>query len=189
MPFPVKTDILDVRQLFKNKKIILNFAIIILAVFLGGSLYSRQNRVNMVIKDKIILESKKNELFKKLTQSEKEIFHYKELLKRRELSQVINRLTRFAQDLDVKVLSVRPEREKDYPIYTKLSVRLSLLAQDYHGIGKFISQLESAPDIFKIDTLNIKSPEEMFIANKEEIPEEKRGLSIDMVITVFMFKG
>jgi Tfp pilus assembly protein PilO len=148
--------------------------------------------MNTIVKDKIILENKKNELLKRLAGSEKRLFDYKEILKKKDNSAIITTISHLAQELGLKILSVKPEREQDFPIYTKSSIRLSILSEGYHRLGDFISKLEASADLYKIEVLNIKPGKAQAVKadiGKKPETEQRLGLSVDIVITKIAFKG
>ena len=193
MPFPVNTNIkIDLDTLLKNKNTILNVALLILVLIISSYIYSWQNRMNAIVKDKIILENKKNELLKRLAGSEKRLFDYKEILKKKDNSAIITTISHLAQELRLKILSVKPEQEQDFPIYTKSSIRLSILSEGFHRLGDFISKLETSADLYKIEVLNIKPGKAQAAkaaTGKKPETEQNLGLSVDIVITRIAFKG
>jgi Tfp pilus assembly protein PilO len=155
LPLPVKIDFSNINdvlnELLKNRKIIINIGLFILTFIVSWQINTKFNKINTALKEQIILERRKNELVDRLINSEKKLLYYKDILKKKETPKIINSLTRLAQESGVKIVSIRPERAKEYAIYAKVPLRLSLHAENFHNIGKFISKLESLSDLYKIE--------------------------------------
>ncbi|MGE5197716.1 MAG: hypothetical protein ACM3IL_04355, partial [Deltaproteobacteria bacterium] len=56
----------------------------------------------------------------------------------------------------VKILSLRPLPEEGFPLYVKYTYDLTLEANSYHAMGKFISKIESSPFIFKVEYISMQ---------------------------------
>ena len=180
---------IDLSSLLKSKKKITNVLIIILAIIIGLNIYSRQNKVNLGIKDKLNLENKRNKLLNKLSASEVMISDYRNLLVNKDLTSVINSINQLARDSRIKIVSVRPQREQDFNIYNKLSVGVFLLAENYHKIGDFISKLESSTDVYKIEALKIIPAKKLSGTIGSGISGDIGNLHIEVIISRFFFKG
>ena len=178
---PSLVDTKNLVKLLKNKKTIINTALVLSVLIISSNIYSRLSRINVKIKDQVVLETKRNNLLKQIAASEKNIAYYKELLKNKEATTVITAVNIFAQDAGLDIASVKPESLADNPIYSKLAIRISILADadSYHKIGDFISKLESSNDLYKVEGFYIRP----------YIQEAERGLSVEIIVSRITFKG
>lgn len=140
----------------KNKNRILNIALIILAFVIASNIYKKQTKEIESLQAKIDLEIKKNGVLKNIGQLEKEINSYKNFLTKKDSNLIMNTIGNIAKEVGVKIVSIRPNLEQSYPDYIKFPFDLVLSASNYHAIGKFISELESHPDVYVIETLGIR---------------------------------
>lgn len=184
MLFPVKGDFnINFSTLLKSRKILINSALIILALIISINTYSRGSRIRTVVKEEVNLETKKNDIMSQIAGTEKKILAYRDLLKERDISLVINNISHIAHDSGLKIIVVKPEHQKDLGVYQLLFAHLTVLAENYHKIGEFISKLESDTGLYKIDYLRIT-------LNERNVPGETNfNLFVDLVITVIIFKG
>ncbi len=195
MPLPVNIKNIDLKDLLKNKTLVLNIVVILSVLVISGYIYSKQNNINRNIKRRILSETESNDLFKQLSTLEKEISHYKEILSKKETSSIINTLSSLVQEAGLSLISIKPEDEQDYDSYIKSSISLKIFSDDYHKIGNFISKLESSSDLYKIVTLNIQShrgrtePELQEEGQGQQERQEKSGLYLELMISRITFKG
>ena len=143
---------------YKNR--VLNIAVIIIALIIAVNIYKSQARAIAALRESKDTELKKNTVLTSLSLSEKDINHYKEVINKKSISSVINKIGNIANEAGVKITSLRPEQEavKDY--YLKYPFALSVKAKTYHEIGRFISKLEAHPDIYMVELIEIKNEAE-----------------------------
>jgi Tfp pilus assembly protein PilO len=164
-----------------NKNIILNFIIIIIALSFAYNLYKNEQKNLALLKEKKETETKKNAVLEEIKQSEKVIFAYKDFINGKDITAVINTLNKTAKEFSINILSMRPLPEESFPLYTKFPFNLRIEVNDYHTIGKFISRLESHPDIYEVETVTI--------APDSNAPgAEVNKLIIDLKISTFLIK-
>ncbi|MCM8800255.1 MAG: type 4a pilus biogenesis protein PilO [Candidatus Omnitrophica bacterium] len=167
----------------KEKRNISDLLVIILAIIISFNLYSNFKKQNLTYKARIEQESKKTDVINKLHTIEKELFRYKELLQRKEINQIINKITQLAQESKLNISSLKPLEEVSFDICTKSSLRLSGWIDNYHLLGNFIAKLESYDELYRVELLNIKPTRELA---SSEVP--KKGLWVDLVVVRFNFR-
>jgi hypothetical protein len=142
-----------------NKKNIINFIIIVIALPIAINIYKSQVKSIELLKNKKDIELKKNEVLQNISISEKTVNSYKDILNRKDISLVLNRISDIAKKSGVKIIWLKPVAPQDYSIYIKYSFDLAVDVDNYHTLGKFISALESNPDVYFVERLTIKSTE------------------------------
>ncbi len=140
---------------YKNK--IINTAIIILAIIIASNLYKSQTRSIGSLKEKKELEIKKIGVLGEMHKLTKLIEIYKGLVNKKDISTVINMLNHIAKESDINIITVKPVKEQISSLYIKYPFELSVNTAHYDNIGKFISKLENSPDIYIIDSAQIRS--------------------------------
>lgn len=174
-------ELIDFINIYKNK--ILNIAIVILALIIAYNIYKGQNRTLGSLKENKDIEIKKNAVLSDISQLEKKIISYKNLFNKKDISLVMNTINSIAKGTNIKIILIRPQRERDYPVYIKYSFDLVINAKDYHQVGKFISKIESSPDIYMIDSVNIK------LLPESQLAEQIYKLTVELTLSTVFFKG
>ena len=145
----------------KNKSKIINAGVIIAALIVALYLYSMQNQQIVSLEESKNEEIKKSEITEDLSRVEKRINSYKQTFTRKDLGSVIGALTDIAKDTKVKVISVKPGLEQQYPEYAKTSFLIVVRVADYHALGQFISKVENYKDLFLVEDVNITTAEDL----------------------------
>lgn len=156
----------------KNKS--LNVAIIFLALFISFKLYQKQQKDLAVLNQTKETEIKKNGVIANIAQLEKKISLYKTNFAKKDADSVMSELGSLAAQCKVKLLSIRPGPEQKAADYTKYTYSLSAGAQGYHALGKFISLIEGAKDVYIVENLHINP------ANKDD--ELMIGLTVSQIV-------
>jgi Tfp pilus assembly protein PilO len=140
-----------------NKNSILNLAIILLSFMISyNAIYKKQVKEEGVLKQKINEEAKKNEVLKNISNKEKTLKAYNNLIPRKDANLIINTLTNIARASGVKITSIKPGQEQRNPDYIKTPFKLTIAAPGYNALGKFIGEIENYRDIYMaVETLNI----------------------------------
>ncbi len=141
--------------ILNNKNKIVNIVIVLLSVIIAFKIYGKQQLEIASLKSSAELEAKKNLVLGEIGLLEKKLGSLKKTINRKDVSLVMNSVGAVAKDNGVKVVSFKPQSEKDFSVYTKYSFDLVVSAATYHKIGKFISVLESSPDIYMVENINI----------------------------------
>lgn len=139
----------------KNK--ILNIVVIIVALFIVNNIYKGQQANTLRLKEKRDVEIKKSEVLKEVSQLDKKFKALKGAVNKKNIASVINTLNNLARDSSLKIISLRPQGQKEFPAYIKYTYNLAVAAPDYHSIGKFIGRLESSEDIYLVEGIKISS--------------------------------
>ncbi len=142
----------------KNK--ILNIAIVIIALIIANNIYKAQANAVALLRENKDVELKKNALLGDVKASEDKMNTYKDAINKKDASSVINTIGDIANESGVKITSLRPGEEKASQFYTTYPFDLVVNAETYHDIGKFISRLESHPDIYMVELADIRTEEE-----------------------------
>jgi len=159
---------------YKNK--ILNVAIIILSLFIASKIYKEQLKGIDSLKEKKNLESKRSEILESISRTEKKNNAYKELLSRKDASNVISTVSNIAKEFNIKIISIRPTQQQKYIEYAKIPFDLVLNASSFHDLGNFISKIESHRDVYTIDSLGIS------------IERQSKQLNINLTLSSIVYK-
>jgi Tfp pilus assembly protein PilO len=170
-------------EIAKIKLKIVNIGMLLAALLVAVNVYKGQVRSLELLKSQRETEAKKNEALENLKKMEKKISSYKELLNKKDESLIINDISSLARESDLKIVSVRPEQRKDYPVYSEYSFYLDIRAKDYHQLGRFVSQLEASPNIYSITSLEIRPSVEKGEAGKIT------GVSAVMRFSTVLYNG
>lgn len=142
----------------KHKNLIFNIALVLGAVFIAYNfIYTGYLKKSASLKEQKQTEIKKNAVLDEISKLEKSINAYKKFLVRKDTSLVIATLSDIAKATGLEISSIRPETEQKFPTYTKVSFTLEMHADRYHALGEFIGKVESSPDIYIIEDINIKT--------------------------------
>jgi len=159
----------------KNKNIILNFGIILIALFIAFQIYkSEEGQINALIQQKSD-ELKKNKASEEIAGFEKKIDAYKKVFVKKDFGSVMNAISNIAKDSSVRIISMRPGDEEKLADYIRSTFLITLSTPSYHALGNFISQVERDKDIYFVSEVNIISTE----SNKD--------LKVDLKITAISY--
>lgn len=153
---------MELSDLDKYKNQIFNIAVIILAAFIAFNfIYKKQLQEIGVSKRRQVAEEEKNRVLEDISQLEIKINTYRNLLTKKDTSAIIEVITNMAKEAEVKIVSIKPGREQEYPDYIKSAFELLIEVTNYHALGKFISKLENYQDPYIVDGLDIISSTEV----------------------------
>ncbi|MCM8795762.1 MAG: type 4a pilus biogenesis protein PilO [Candidatus Omnitrophica bacterium] len=178
---------------FKYKNQLVNIFIIILGLIVASNIYKTQDKIMQTLKTEKEEAVKKSGILGEIKQLEKKINVYKKYLTKKDPLILTNNINNFAQESGVKIISVRPEGEIEYPAYIQYSFSLVISASDYHKIGSFISKLENSVDIYIIESLNIESSNFLRSTEQTEARQIEAGqteeINATLVLSTIFFKG
>ena len=146
-------ELTDIKK-YKNK--VLNILIIIVAIMVSSNIYKKQEKAASLLLAKKELEIMKNAEFDSIGSMEKKNNSFKNYLVKKDPGLIINTISNLANELGIKILSVKPEVEIKSDQYTKWPFEIAFIVSGYHNLGKFISKIESSNDIFVIDNISAK---------------------------------
>lgn len=141
----------------KYKNSIFNIALILLALIIFSKIYKKQNETIESLQKQTQEAIKKNEVLEDLSQMEKKIILYNNLLSKKDSGSAINTIGNIAKETNIKIISIRPLQEQRYPEYIKIPFDLTVNAHNYHALGKFISRIENQQDVYLIDSMGIST--------------------------------
>lgn len=147
---------IEVPELFnKYKKSLLNIAVILVALLIAFKVYIGQDKETAALKQQKENEIKKNMVLKNIEALEKKLNSYKQFLNKKDILESVGKLNNIAKRSSINIISLTPQNTKETAYYTLYPFNLTISAQDYHIIAKFISELEKDNDIYMIDLLSI----------------------------------
>ena len=144
-------------QVNKYKNLFINAVIIIAALIVAYNLYNSGSSNAESLRAKISGEEKKNMELEKIGKLEKKITAYRKLLVERDDSAVMNDISDIAKDAGVEVVSVRPSQKEPGSDYTKSLFELTINANGYDKLAKFINAVESYNNVYMIESMDINS--------------------------------
>lgn len=174
----------------KGRKRVLSIGIILFTLSITLIIHRIQTKQIASLHVNKDAELKKNDVLNEISRAEKAIKLYKNLLSQKDASSVINTISDIARGYNVRLISIKPEREENQPLYIKTHFILVIGVDNYHALGKFISKLENQSDIYFIDTISIRSQEESRTAQEligESKPTDK--LIVNLILSIIAFKG
>jgi len=144
-------------KLEKHKDNILKAVIIIISLIISYNIYQFQDKQLGRLQESLKMNKKKLILLKGMKATQAELDAYKDLLIQSAGGSPITALNTFAKNSEVNVDSLRPEQSKRSENFKETAFSLNLSAKSYHSFAKFISMVESGPQIFIIESLTINS--------------------------------
>jgi len=174
---------MDKIELFeKNKNKILNFGVILLALFVAFQIYKSDDaRLNSLIQQKED-ELKKNRALAEIAGLEKKIEGYKKIFVKEDVGSVIDTISNIAKNCSIKIISIKPGNGETYSDYIKSAFLITVSAPNYHSLGNFISQIESYKDIYMVDEVSIAAAE-----NNQPSENTNTNLNVDLKISTISY--
>ncbi len=144
-----------INLLSKYKNALLNVAIIALALVISKNIYQNQAKEISTLMQLKESAQKKNAALEDISQLQKKFAVFRASINNKDIAIVMGKISDIAKEYGIKILSVRPLPDKDCGTYTAYAFDLNITSASYHNLGKFISKLESSPDIYYITNLNM----------------------------------
>ncbi|MCM8781144.1 MAG: type 4a pilus biogenesis protein PilO [Candidatus Omnitrophica bacterium] len=144
---------------YKNK--ILNIGVILFALFLANNIYKNQTRNIAFLTEKKTAEIQKKDILDKISQYEKRVDAYKRFINTKDVNLTMNNLIALIDDPAIKIISIKPNREQGVGIYIKYPFDLVIETNSYHALAKFINKVENHPDVYIIESADIKPVSEL----------------------------
>ena len=167
----------------KNKNKILNFGIIILALFIAFQIFKWAEEQMSVLSTDKKNELKKNEIMQEIAGLEEKIKWYKQVFTKKDISYVFDAVSRIAKNSSVKFISIKPIDDETNPDYVKSSFLVTVSSSDYHSLGNFISQIEANEDIYLVGEVSINSRD-----SNNSMQGDDQGLILNLKISTILFK-
>lgn len=140
----------------KQKNKFLNIVLVIITIIVSLNIYKKHAGQAESITIQKDSELKKKKVLESIVYSEKMIEAYKRLLVRKDPSFVMNSINNLARDSGIEVLSIKPVSEMQQVFSIRIPYDLTIRADNYHSLGKFISRLESHQLVLMVDSMSIK---------------------------------
>jgi hypothetical protein len=144
---------MDIDKLVNSKNKILSILIVLVSLFIGYKVYVREAAKIKELKQEKELELNKNRVLTSIIALENKVNSYKNVVNNKDVSAIMNKLFAIANEAKVKINAIRPSASRDFPQYAKFPFKLSVSANNFNRIGKFISNLESSRDIYILESL------------------------------------
>jgi len=147
---------LELSDIKKYKNQVLNIGIIILAILIAANIYKKQDKAISLLNAQKELEVMKNTEFNNIGSLEKKNNAFKNYLVKKDPGLIINTISSFANELGIKILSIKPESAIKFEQYSKWPFEIAFIASSYHDLGRFISKIENSKDLLVIDNISVK---------------------------------
>ncbi|MFA6349593.1 MAG: type 4a pilus biogenesis protein PilO [Candidatus Omnitrophota bacterium] len=165
----------------KNKNMVINGLIVIVAMFISFNVYSNQNKQIVALGEQKDQEVQKNQILVEIAGLEKKVNIYTKKINSKDTSSIINKIGNIAKTSSIELVSIRPDKVGDYGQYTKYNFTVNVDSDSYHKLGVFVSRLENSPDIYFIDNMQISVQQE-----GESRPSK---LSVSLNVSTILIKG
>lgn len=141
----------------RNKNVIINFGIIILALVIALQFYrSTSNKISSLVQQ-LDNELEKNKVIQEIATLEKKAEAYKKVFVRKDLASIMDVISGIAKNSSVRIVSVKPFSEDALGNYFSSSFLIMLNASSFHSLGDFISKIENHEDIYLVSEVKIDS--------------------------------
>jgi hypothetical protein len=173
---------MDINDIISYRNKGLNIAIIILAMAIAFNMYRKQIVVVESLKHAKEMEIKKGTTLEGINELEKRVKLYKDFTNKKDPLSLIKTFNKLARLIEVNVGSIKPDKLQEFPMYQKYPYVIGLTAKNFNQLGKFISGLESSPEIFVINSAVIKPIGPVGEGSPNDC------LSLDLVVSTIFFK-
>lgn len=139
------------------KKNFLSLVIVGGCIMFAMNVYKeKQAEIDGIVQNKE-LELKKNEVLQEISLLEKNYNQLKAQINKKDKanSAIMFALSSIAKDANIKVSYIRPVGEEKTAVFSRAVFEVSLASPDYHKIGKFVSAIESAPELFTVEDFEV----------------------------------
>ena len=139
----------------KIKQNLMNLVILIVAIIIAFKIYQIKENDILNLKKQKEMEEKKNSVLIEISTLERKLSYLNDNVNNKLTSGVLDKIGDFANIASVKISRITPQKETPAGVYTKYPYDITLSAESYHQIGRFISLLENSPDLYMIENLTI----------------------------------
>lgn len=144
----------NISQILKKKELLLSLGIILAGLFGAKYIFQKQQDKIRNINSGIAIEQQKLALAKELFALHNKLIQISAPYLEKDTSFAVDKLKEILSRCGAKIASVSIEKEAPAELYQLTRYRLSLQA-DYHSLGKFMSVIESLPEIIKIEEVSL----------------------------------
>jgi Tfp pilus assembly protein PilO len=139
----------------KVRENFLSILIVGICVMIAFKTFTRKQGEMDALKQADDLEHKKNAVLLEISELEKNFQSQKAKINNKEINKIFYLLSTMAKSADVKIINIKPASEQALPVYTRYPYELSIAVSSYHALGRFVSKLESAPEVYFIEKMDI----------------------------------
>lgn len=175
------------RRLMARQSLALGAAVVLCGFILANIIYQKQQQRIKAVEAEIAQQEQKISLAKELAALDDKLKTITTTYIKKDSSFTIDKFNEFASFAGAKITSLSVENETDSGLYTVTAYRLSIRA-DYHSVGKFISVLESAGDIVKIEELSLSLAAAQARARRPQGPNRANILNVNIRVSVSFLK-
>jgi len=143
----------------KNKSLIINLGVIILALVIAFQLYKSANDQVAFLAQEQINELEKNKVVADIAALEKKAEAYKKIFVKKDLGVIMDLVSGIAKDSSVKIVSVKPSIDAATDNQNRSSFLVTLTAPSYHALGDFITKIENHKDVYMVSEVTINAVE------------------------------
>lgn len=149
---------MNLNSLTKRKDILVAIGAICLGIVVALNIHKSQLAKIASIQENIKEEKEKNDLIVVLNKLDNKFNIYKERLKKQDSSFIVDRVTEFGRQNQIRVSALNPGNAQEQDIFVKVPLNISFEGT-YHQLGNFISLIESSADFLMVESLSILAPE------------------------------
>lgn len=143
-------------DLGRKKNLILNLVVVAAAFAVAFNIYTRQSGDVVSLKAAKETERRKNALLESIKDLEHKFDAYSEFMGKRDTGYIIDHLNSLTHNLQIKILSIKPQAEQKFASYIKSSYVMTVNVSGYHDLGVLISRIESSAEIFTVSDVEIR---------------------------------
>ena len=139
----------------KIKDNVFGLCVVAVCIFIAYKLYIKKELALKDLAASAETEKMKNVKLGEISGSEKDLAFFKQHINTKAPGAALNSLGNIAKESNVKLTFIKPGNEEKLADYTRYPFELSVIAPDYHSFARFISNLERAPEIYTVDSMNL----------------------------------
>lgn len=175
------------KRLMSRQDLVLGAAVVLCGLFFANVFYQKQQQRLKGIESEIAAEEQKIALAEELSTLDNKLRSIGSTYIKKDNSFTINKFNELALSSGAKITSLSVESEADSGLYIVTNYRLSVKA-DYHSVGKFISALESAADMVKVEELSLSLAGAQAGARRNVAGGRANILNVNMRISISFVK-
>ncbi|TAN59417.1 hypothetical protein EPN16_07195 [bacterium] len=175
------------KRLIGRQDLVLGVVIVLCGFLFANVIYKKQQQKLKGIEAEIAQQEQKIALAKELVVLDDKLKAITTPYIKKETSFTIGKFSEFAASSGVKIISLSVDGDTEIGLYTVTGYRLSIRA-DYHSVGRFISALESAGDIVKIEELSLSLVGAQARTRKQKDSGQGNILNVNMRVSVSFIK-
>lgn len=164
-----------------SKGKILHIILILFSLRIAHTIYGKSVKSLASLTEEKEIELKKNETLKDIQNTQKKVDGLMQMINKKDVTLIMDKLGDIAKESFVKIVMLKLNPEKDFPAYTQHSFILTVDANNYHDIGKFITKIESQSDMYQVESCSIKT-------GAQRLDNSQTKLTMELKITTILIK-